>query len=437
MTLGNFTKLNTVAVADLGKAAEIMGYDGPFAFPIIDVDSKEIDTDKAVSLVFDFIGDRPLIFVGNKGNLNSRVDTEIFQRNDSSALIEKPVDPILFKEAVEKALNWAKELDFEEQLVEIDREEFLPMKIRNFYLYNSFPHDVYMEVTSTKFIKVLKKGTEYTEGEIHSYIKRGIKYFYLHKDDQLKFLENSIDHLISIEDTKVEPLEIINYQIECFSILQQYMKTFGVTESVQKLTDIVIENINSLFTQVGSLRNIIKKFPQNGIGVAEAGVMTSYVCIGILKSLGWSSISSVKKLAFASLIHDCMLPHDEMVKISHLGEEAFKLLSEEEKEEFMHHAELSGRLAEQFSGYPDTSFIIEQHHELPSGDGFPNGWSSIKLTTLSCVFILAHNFALKLLSIEITQSNINKICAVFYQAYNIGNFKEPAKVLVKQLRVTK
>ena len=41
---------------------------------------------------------------------------------------------------------------------------------------------------------------------------------------------------------------------------------------------------------------------------------------------------------------------------------------------------------------PDVSVIIEQHHERPDGNGFPNGINFKRISVFSSIFIVAHDF---------------------------------------------
>ncbi len=413
LILGNFSKVQVLKVTSANQAIEKLSYDGPFACVLMDVDAKNIDPLNLSNNIIEFIGERPIIYIGTKANLSTRVNNDHFQSNDLNELICKPIEIDEFRNVLQKTLNWAKELDFEEQLIEVDINEFLPMKIRNFYLYDRFPHDVYMEITSTKFIKVFKKDRPYTEGEVMRYVKKGIRYLYLKKDDQLEFLENAINYLKQREISNIDVLAKINFQLNATAILQEYLRLFGVTESVQILTDKLIESIDDLIVNTIVGKTVLKKFPYSDKGgVAEKSLLTAYLCEMMAKGLGWNSLAASKKLLLASLVFDATLPDDEMANIVHLGEDAFHQLTPDEQEIFKQHPSLAAQLASQFSGYPDTSFILEQHHELPSGKGFPHGWSSIKLTTLSCIFIIAHNFARQLQMMNQAGSNIDKIASV-------------------------
>ena len=435
--MGNFTKLDLVVVENTILLEEKLSYDGPFAFAVIDVDSKNIDPKGLVEMISNFIGDRPFIFIGSQGNLNTRVDEIIYQKNPASDLMVKPIVPMRFRDVIEKAHLWAKELDFDESLIEVNVEDYMPIKIKVFYLYNEFPHDVYMEVTSSKYIKILKKNKPYHQAEIIKYIKKGVKYFYLKKEDQLKFLEDSVAALLSVQ---VEPNRIsdcIAYQVECFAILQQYIRSFGVVESVQKLSDHVFQHISKLFdSHYGNFKLILSKFQFRDGGLPEKSILVSYLCCTLLKSMGWSSTSSVHRMLLVALVHDVTLPDDDMIGITNTHEDTFVHLKKDHQDIFLDHVHRSAAIVEQFSGYPDCAFIIEQHHESPDGRGFPHGWSAIKLTTLSCVFIIAHNMSIKLLLMGPTLQNLDKILTVFNHAYNLGSFKEPMKYLTKYMKKT-
>lgn len=77
------------------------------------------------------------------------------------------------------------------------------MRLRNFYLFEQVPYDVYIELTSTKFGKVITKDKFYSHQIIQNYSRKNIKYLYLRKDEHLKFLDTSIKNLLKIYDAKL------------------------------------------------------------------------------------------------------------------------------------------------------------------------------------------------------------------------------------------
>ena len=52
----------------------------------------------------------------------------------------------------------------------------------------------------------------------------------------------------------------------------------------------------------------------------------------------------------------------------------------------------AGKLLQNMNNVPgDVAFIIEQHHELPEGTGFPRGIGYKDISAISALFIIAHD----------------------------------------------
>ncbi|MGK0367559.1 MAG: hypothetical protein ACI9QD_000696 [Thermoproteota archaeon] len=363
-----------------------------------------------------------------------RVTDEAYKNNEYNEVLQKPISVEHFKNVIEHSLSWSNEQAYEECLVEINKEEFLPMKLRNFYLYKSFPFDAYVEVTSVKFLKAIEKDVPYTHSTIQRYAKKYIKNFYIKKDDQIEFLENSMRKCIDQLSILHPGIELAECHIVSFSVLQSFMSQVGVSDLANELIEALIDSI-PIQCSYKPLNEIILEFPFINGGTAVKSTITAYMCNYILMSLGWNGRTSFAKLLISSILHDATLENEAWGKIITLEDSKYLELDPEVQEKFTGHIAKAAELSTHFSAYPDISFIIEQHHELPSGKGFPYGWSSIKLTTLSSIFILCQNFSNMLLDLDITKPNLTKLIKYFSTTYNIGNFKQPMKYLAEHFKI--
>ncbi|EQC49768.1 hypothetical protein, partial [Bacteriovorax sp. DB6_IX] len=97
------------------------------------------------------------------------VAEELYLKSEINDIVIRPIEIPKFKEAIKKAIDWASHEEFEQSIEEIDREELLPMKLRNFYLFDSLPYDVYLELTQTKFIKIISANKRYSHSDINAY----------------------------------------------------------------------------------------------------------------------------------------------------------------------------------------------------------------------------------------------------------------------------
>jgi hypothetical protein len=433
----HFKKVQLAVAESNEQLIDILSYEGPFGFCIIDCSNKGLIPDDVYSTISGFIGERPCLFVGSPSSIKDRVDQDVYQRLEENDTLLRPIDKDLnvLISKLQICLKWAKEQEYEQSIVEVDRSEFLNMKIRSFYLYDEFPYDIYVEITSTKFIKAIAKNTKYTQGDIQKYVKQRVKHFYIKKDEQLDFLEQTIQKCSMQIQTLPNGIELTKTHIISFSVLQSYVSNFGVTQTVQELIELLIDSIPESCKDK-QLTEIINDFPFSNGGVAVKGVFVAYVCDQLLRAMEWNARSSKGKMIIASILHDAFIDNDDLSKITQLDDEAFTSLSLDDQESFIAHPRKAAEMAGQLSGHSDIGFIIMQHHELPSGEGFPHGWSSIKLTILSCIFILSYNFSNISCDLELNSKNLKRIIRYLAKTYNVGNFKDPMKILAKLLNIS-
>jgi HD-GYP domain-containing protein (c-di-GMP phosphodiesterase class II) len=329
-----------------------------------------------------------------------------------------------------------KKEEFEESILEFTKDDLHKMRLRNFYLFESLPYDVYLELTPTKYGKVISKNKNYSHQVIQNYSRKNIKYLYLRKDEHLKFLDTSVKNLLKIYEAKLtERKKYLMLHLKTIFFIHQFIKTLSVSDEVVKLTNYFIDSVRDIVKSSEGLGELLITITENtNMTFAEHSLATAYLCESILYNMGWNADMSRDKLLLAALLQDITLSNDEMLKIRSLNDPNFKVLSEEDQLEFKTHPTKAAQISTFFSGFSDVDFILNEQHEHPTGDGFPKGLNSSGLTTISCIFILASNFASRLATSGNSPTAYKEILGSMKRIYNTGNFKDPLKALEKALK---
>ncbi len=430
----HFSKIELMCVLNTKDALEFLSFEGPFGLILIDAGMKEEDPMNLAENVIENSGDRPIIFIGEAHVLKNRIKGDAYLKSETMDIFEKPYDIIRFKECIQKSLNWAKKEEFEQSVIEVDRADFLPIKLRNLYLFDKIPFDCFIELTRTKFIKAFSKDVPYSQSAIQDLSKRNIKFLYLKKDEHLQFLENSLKRVMNNLSRELPPLKMLESQISGALILQQFVKEIGVNDAVIELADKIITSIHETYGSYQDFPQLLQSFPFAHRDSAERSILIFYFCEAICRGLGWSSDLSKKKLGLAALIHDTHLEQEEMLRLGSFDHPDMEMYPEEAQENYREHPRKAAAIANFFSGFSDAEFIIEQHHELPDGTGFPAKLNSNKLTTVSCVFITAHYFVNQLAASKVNMTSIIRILNEMKAPFNVGNFKEPMLILIKAIK---
>lgn len=415
---------------------ELLTTDGPFLFVVIDIDNKNIDVSETYNMITDTLGTRPVIFVGSPVSVKSYITNAILQQVNTNFIVETPLTPEEVKSAVNSSIDWIKKEEFEESILEFTRDDLHKMRLRNFYLFEQIPYDVYLELTPTKFGKIITKNKTYSHQLIQTYSRKNVKHLYLRKDEYLKFLDTTIKNLLKIYDVKLsDRKKYIILHLKTIFIIHQFLKTVSVSDDVIKLTHLFIDSTREIVKSKENVVELINQLVKSpNMTFAEHSLATAYVCESILYYMGWNADMSRDKLLLASILQDIGLSNDEMIKIRSLNDPSFKNLSEEDQLEFSNHPLRAAELSTFFSGFSDVDFILSEQHEHPTGGGFPKGLNSSGLTTISCIFILASNFIARIATSNKDANAIKEILGSMGRIYCTGNFKDPLKALEKTFK---
>lgn len=432
----NYPKVQLVGLKTPESLLDMLTADGPFSFIVVNIDNKNLVIADLYTQINDTLGVRPFVFIGTPNSVKAQLTNDMVHNQQTNALVELPLVLEEFKKAVNLAIDWVKKEEFEESILEFSRDDLHPMRLRNFYLFEQVPYDVYIELTSTKFGKVITKDKFYSHQIIQNYSRKNIKYLYLRKDEHLKFLDTSIKNLLKIYDAKLsDRKKYLTLHLKTAFFMHQFIKAASVSDEVNKLAHFFIESVSNLVRSYENLSDLLDSISETGnITFAEQSVATAYVCERILLNMGWTADMTRGKLLLASLLQDVTLGNDDLIKIRSLNDPNLKMFSEEEQEDFKNHPQKAAHLSTYFNGFSDVDFILLEQHEHPTGDGFPKGLNSSGLTTISCIFILASNFVSRMALTPKSPTQHRDILNNMKRVYNTGNFKDPLKALEKSLR---
>lgn len=431
----NFPKIKTIVSENSEKAVDdILMDDELYLFTIIDCAHRGEEPTDIYQTVRELRENSAIVMLGPKALIQSRAPANFYDQHDANSALISPIDAIEFRKVVTGILLFVEKEQIEEATFEAPKKNFLQVKIRNFFYFNKFSYDVFFEVSDNRFLKIIHKDEKYAPDLILKYARKRAKYLYLEKEDHLKYLETSAALAVkAFTEPHMSDDQRIAHQIRGISIILEHIRTIGVSEIVITLTNELIQSASRMFEKYKDLQQILNQFKDDDKDVPVQALMTLYVCEAIVHELGWKADITRGKLGLASVIHDVFVFDEDLLKIRSIKDPHLKDFDPRTVDEFKLHPKKSGDFAAQFNGYSDVDFIVREHHERPDGKGFPAGSNSTQLTALSCLFILANNFVLEISGRGISKKSIATVLAEFGEDYQMGNFRDPLKALVKAL----
>jgi len=397
--------------------------------------SDPLDLNSVVQEIFNTVKKQPLIFLGDQDTINDDVVNQIYEVHSESEIIYLPIDENQFKTILQKAIRREENDNIEESIEKHEENSLLPMKLRNFYLFDQVPFDIFMELSDANYMKILDKNTKYTYSFLSLYAKRNVRYLHIEKDKYIEFLELSLKKITKNFKKDIDkPEDAFPIQIKAASIIQQLVHAVGVTDPVAELIPKVLSVAQKIVHKNSHYATLLKDFPIREKDTAEHSVLCLYTCLYMYKHMGWQSELVLQRLCLSSYIQDCSLKDDQLVHITSQDDPEFEKLSEEDQQLYLSHCTTAAHIANQFSAIPNTDFIIAEHHERPDGTGFPAKLNAKKMTVISCLFNYASNYARQILSTGITEDALIEVFKSTRPLYDTGNFKEPLEAFASTIK---
>lgn len=433
----HFSSLIPIHTESIELTVQTLSYDGPFAFLMIEAkQDQENNLEELLSSIIDLSGDLPIIIFGSDTELCS-INKSLLLKKQNNILLpydESPSKLEPTKKLIEKAFKWSKSQNFEQCDADENISNYIPMRVRNLFFYNQFPHHLFIQVSSEKMNMAFEKDTKIISAQISKLIKRKIKFVFIDKDDHVNFLELSMRKGKTFLDTRPEfSKKLVTAHLRSVALIQDYLSNIGVTPSIKLFIEALVEQIIATASKITTFKSLIKYYDIQMESVVSKSLICAYTSFYMIHEMGWSSDTTRKKFIVASIIQDTFVGADELAKLSTLQDPSIIDFSEQQIKDFPNHPTKIAELSSQLSHYPDIDFLLASHHERPKKDGFPNRPTATELQVAACLFSLASQFARDIDGKEFNQDVFNKIYKEYSVDYKTGNFKLPLQSLAKIL----
>jgi response regulator RpfG family c-di-GMP phosphodiesterase len=271
-----------------------------------------------------------------------------------------------------------------------------PVPIRVFFRSGQVPCDVFIRLSDQKFVKVLNSGEVFGDEELNRFSEKKVYKLFIPKDSLPSLLSKMTNEWLTSDNirqqTNVAPLSVSS---EIQEVMQMLGSTFGYSEDLEKLAKANVAVANSIISKNKTLNDLLKQLHASGDKyLCEHGVVVAFIASGIAKGMKWGSESTLMKIALAASLHDVSLASSELVGRRTLNEvkRAASEVGQVMVDQMLNHPSQSAKIVAQFKEIPpDVDVIVEQHHELPDGTGYPLGIDHQKISPLSAIFIIAHD----------------------------------------------
>lgn len=421
----NLPEVELFCARNGSDAMDIIIHESPISVIVIDNQLQDEEQISIAEDIFEAAGQKPVIFLGDEKSTKETITSEFFGDYKTNEVLEKPYSDEKLKASIQKSLDWVKTNTEGSAHKTVEEEDYVPVKLKSFYLYDKVAYDVYYMVYTDNYMKVLTKNKRYTESTIQNLAKKNIKDLYLIRSEKIKFLDESMKRAIEILSSKKPAKDkVISTQICGVLLIHEMINEVGVSESVLALADLIVNAAQDIVKEIRDFKSLFTQMPLTYGDLGEQAIFMLYLCHYINAELEWESDMTFRKLGLACLLHDCKIKYDDLSQIRNIEDEQLKEYNLHSLNIFKEHMQLASQVSTEFNNFPDCSFIIREHHTLPEKKYTHN------MNSISCLFTLVRRLTTELTNYGFTKIGIQQAIPEI-KDYEFGNFKKPYDAILK------
>lgn len=268
-----------------------------------------------------------------------------------------------------------------------DGKNLIPVPMKNFLDGRISNADVFLKLSEDKYVKIVNSGQPFDGEQVFRYTKNEITNLYIGKDDYSDHIEDCINLAVSVKNSdQLNPAVKMRVFSQIAETVIKEMKDLGFNEDVFEHAAKVTEGMTETLKDHSSISKVLNDLAKISEHQARHFVGVSIVSTMISINMGWEGDKTLSVISQAGLLHDiglCELP-PELLRKRRVD------MKSSEVAEYRTHSERGKAILLGIKDIPTEIIqIVCDHHELPSGAGFPRGLRKSAIFPLSRVVALA------------------------------------------------
>lgn len=385
-----------------------------FDLAIVDLKMPEISGTEALKIIQDQAKIPVIMMTG----FSDAMDADEAHRLGASDFLLKPFS----EEELGAAIALLASRDEEEAYELKVSDEYCPVSIHEFLSGTTLGTDIYVKLdTKSKYLKVARKGNQLAKNRVDTYVKKGLRYFYVTPDDFKYYMDFNIKlsgAAMKRQDlSRDKKLHLLKHSIQNI-VADSYIN--GVDrEAFTVATQLVTSTLDVLKEGKGAVELLDIMQAHSMPNFTHSAAASLYSCM-LAKEVGWTSPPTLIKLSMAGLFHDIGLKEIS----GEILEKPRALRSDAEMRIYENHPNRSAEILRSLGWVPEEVItIVQHHHENLVGSGYPLGLPRLRIHPLALILGLVDMFCD--LAIESSESDggsphsaITRIYESYRECYN-------------------
>lgn len=276
------------------------------------------------------------------------------------------------------------------------KSDWTTVPITTLVHFNSIPFDLYLKLSSERFVKRFPAHEEINKSLIDNLIEKGISDLYCEKRNNRDFSMMLINNMINKLDKQYSSITFkLDAFGEVFETTRDIIQNLGITGRVVEVCDSAIESLVSIISKEKDEFSEFLTHLKDDKKLAfqfKLINLTNYIGCQLINDMGMENpTEQINKFVFASFFCDMHLKNQKL-HFFRTADEVSTLKEIDQKTVLIHAIKAADLISKYKNAPQDVAKMITQHHGSFTGIGLPNEKSS-QLLPLSKVLIVAQDLA--------------------------------------------
>lgn len=266
----------------------------------------------------------------------------------------------------------------DDEVVSAFDDEFTKINIEDFYSGNATIFDHYVKLAKNKYVKILHKGEYFDSKRLERYIKEeNVTHLYFLTRDRSVYI-NFINNVL--QKLNENPSQTLEKRVSAAkNLVEKYVEevyTKGLHPQLLEEGKKICDGLYKTLDDDEELRHLLKRMQEEDPNAHTHHFLVSLFSTMTCKKLEWGTQRTVDIVSMGSILHDI----GKLKLPKSIRDIPPKKMTVDQRKQFERHPELGLDMLRGNRSIPEAvKQIVYQHHELTTGDGFPNKLTGVKI----------------------------------------------------------
>ncbi len=315
--------------------------------------------------------------------------TEVIYKKDGYLQLREALEGHLSLGEVVKSLKTRDGVTDEVDVSE-DDTKFTSIKIAEFVAGKNVLFDVFVRLSSGKYVKILHAGDPFSRERINKYKEKKVEFLYFLTTDRKKYVQYQSYITKKMVSSNKIPIALKEQLLK--NTAEKFVEDLysrGVKPQIIAQGKEICETVYSMIEKEKGLFKLLRDLDCLDPNAFNHCYAVTLFAGAIIKQFEWQSKATIETTSLACMFHDIgklQLPEGLIDKHP-------KSFNEDQYSTYMRHCEDGAKMIEGNRLISNSvQQIILQHHECYDGSGFPRGIKGNKILTLANIVRLSDDF---------------------------------------------